>query len=429
MMQQDVTSAGPQQAERSPEVREVIGTPAGWVARNGTLLLTLVVLGLAVFASFYTYPTTLAGELVLTTVDPPRRLLARQDMEIQRVLVADRDTVTAGQTLIVASNGSARFEHVLYLEDQLIEHRGDDAVNLLDVKIPPTLVLGPIQESVYHFQDKQQLYRTLSVRRLDAFTSRELQSMIENAEGEIRQLRDLQIALEQQLIETRAALEREEQLRQEGLGDGDQLTRLRQRVDRAEENLQRNVGDLRSASFSIELMRNQIESFRSGRQGSTSQTGTELKEAYESLQRSVADWKRDYTVVSPVSGTVVLQPDVQEDNFLLKETMVATVLPRNAGNTIGIMKLHIRGSGKVAVGQRVVVRFPSWPSLEYGSVTGSVASVGVIPDGEFLTVEVTFPDGLTSSTGYRIESTPFMQGEASIIVERKSLIARLLNIG
>ncbi|MBB4077882.1 biotin carboxyl carrier protein [Lewinella aquimaris] len=428
-MQQDVTTAGPLQSERSPEVREVIGTPAGWVARNGTLLLVVIVLALGTFAALYTYPTTLVGEMVLTTVDPPRRLLARQDMEIQRVLVADRDTVSVGQTLIVASNGSARFEHVLYLEDQLIEHRGDDAPGLLDLNIPPTLVLGPIQESVYNFQDMQEVYRNLSIRRLDAFTSRELQTMIANAEREVVQLRNLQRALEQQLIQTRTALEAEVQLQQEGLGSADELAQAKQRLDRAEENLQRNTGNLRSVSFSIELMRNQIESYRSGRQGSTTQTASELKEAYQALQRTVATWKRDFTVVSPVSGTVVLQPDVREDNFLLKETMVATVLPLNAGNTIGVMKLHIRGSGKVSVGQRVVVQFPSWPSLEYGSVAGTVASVGVIPDGEYLTVEVTFPNGLLSSTGYRIESTPFMQGEATIIVERKSLIARLLNFG
>ncbi len=414
--------------EYANETREFIGKPAAWLVRHGTLLLTATVVALVSLASFYTYPTTLRGTLVLTTVDPPRQLEARQEMAIQEVLVPDRSVVQAGQTLVLAANSRARLENVMYLEDQLIEHRGEDADALLDLQLSPTLILGPLEESVYAFKEQQERYRNLTARRLDGYTSAELQRMIAQTERQVRQLRGQEAPLGDRLAGARLGLDRERQLASEGLQDGDQLELARERVERDEEAVQANAAALRAASFSIELMRNQIESYRSGRQGSTTGAAAGLKQAYDELQQAVANWKRDFTVVSPINGRVVFQPDVRADNFLPRGRLVATVLPLDAGTTVGRMQLDVTGSGKVAVGQEVVVHFLRWPHLEYGSVRGEIAKVGLVPVEHQLLVDVRFPAGMRTNTGFTLESAPYMEGEATIIVERQRLLARLLDV-
>lgn len=414
--------------ERSYEAREFIGKPAAWLVRNGTLGLVTAVLLLILLASFYSYPTTLQGSLTLTTVDPPRQLHARQEMGIEAVLVADRSVVQAGQTLVLATNSRARLEHVMDLEDQLIEHRGEDADALLRLELSPTLILGQLEESVYAFKEQQQRYRNLTARRLDGFTSAELTRMIAQSEGEVRQLRSQESGLEDLVAGARLAVEREKQLASEGLQDVAQLERAQDRLDRAEEELQAHTATLRAASFSIELMRNQIESYRSGRQGSINETAARLRQTYDELQLAVSNWKRDFTIVSPINGRVVFQPDVQQDNFLSQGRLIATVIPLEAGNTVGRMQLDVTGSGKVAVGQEVIVHFLRWPHLEYGSVTGQITRIGMVPVEHQIMVDVSFPDGLRTNSGFTLESTPFMEGDATIVVERQRLLARLLEV-
>ena len=411
----------------SPEVEAVIGRPAPWVARRGMLLLGVVVGVLLVAGAFYRYPTTLSGELVLTTVDPPRQLAAPRDMTLGRVLVADRDTVRAGQMLLLASESRARFEHVLALEDQLLLFRGANPVGLLDLAVSNRLLLGPLQDAVNVFQQRQEIYRSLADRRLDGYTSAELTNMIASSERELRQLRQGQAALEDRAARARAEVDREETLAREGLRNAERLAAARATLTAAEEALQERFGTLRSVSLSIELMRNQIEAYRSGQQGSSRQAAGDLSEAFEQLQAAVANWKREFTVVSPVTGVVLLQPEVKDGTYVRQEQLLATVLPSDAGTTVGRVLLPVAGSGRVQEGQEVVVAFDRWPVLEYGSVRGRVTSVGPVPVAGQLSLEVAFPNGLLTSTGGRIEGSPLMQGSAAVIVDRRRLLNRLLS--
>ncbi|WP_116124295.1 HlyD family efflux transporter periplasmic adaptor subunit [Lewinella sp. IMCC34183] len=413
--------------ERSQEVNEIIGTPAPWLTRNGTWMLAGIFLGLLLLTLNYQYPTTVRGELQLTTVDPPRRLEAKQDFDIQRVMVASGDTVEAGQTLLVARRGEARFEHVLYLEDELIGQSGVEPATLLELKIPATLVLGEMQDAVYRFQEKQELYRNLVARRLDAYTSTELQAMIARNERDVKALRSRQEQLKDQVVTARVELAREEELSSNGVAYTERLTAARERLERAEEDLQRTTGNLRSTNFASELMRNQIESYRSGQQGSSSQAAIELRTAYDDLHGALLRWKRNYTTESPVAGRVILSPEVREGTYVAEGKLLATVLPRDAGTTVGRMDLDVRGSGRVEAGQRVVIAFPKWPALEYGSVEGRVAEVGMVPADGKLPVRITFPGGLVTSTGQTIPADPFLQGEATVIIDRQRLLTRLLS--
>ena len=411
----------------SPEVEAVIGRPAPWVARRGMLVLSVIIGLLLVAGALYRYPTTLAGELVLTTVDPPRRLAAPRDMTLDRVLVANRDTVLAGQTLLLATDGRARFEHVLALEDQLLLYRGASPTGLLDLTIATKLLLGPLQDAVNDFQQRQEVYRNLADRRLDGYTSAELADMIGAKEREVRQLRRSQATLEDEAARARTEVDREETLQREGLRNADRLAAAHAALAEAEEALQERLGLLRSASLSIELMRSQIEAYRSGRQGSSWRAAAELSEAFEQLQAAVAGWKREFTVVSPVTGTVLLQPEVKNGTYVRQEQQLATVLPSNAGTTVGRVLLPVVGSGRLQEGQEVIVAFDRWPALKYGSVRGRVASIGLVPVDGNVSLEVAFPNGLATSTGGHIEGSPLMQGTATVIVDRRRLLSRLLD--
>ncbi|WP_116105655.1 HlyD family efflux transporter periplasmic adaptor subunit [Lewinella sp. IMCC34191] len=412
--------------QRSQEVEEIIGTPASWLTRNGTWVLAAVTLSLTLLASFYSYPTTVSGDLLLTTVDPPRQLAARQDIEIQRVLVADGEEVEAGQFILVAKQGSVKWEHVQYVDEQLIAIDSARADNLVDLKIPTTLTLGSLQDAVYTFLDRQELYRSLRGRRLEQYTTRELQEKITTADRSVESMQAEGEELQRSLELARAQLEQEEGLATNGTRYTERINAARRRAERAEEALQSHYANLRAARFEIEMMRNQIDAYRSGKQGSSEEAGKQLLQAYEDLAAAVATWNRNFTTTSPVSGTVVLNPAITEDSHVPEGELLATVFPLNAGSTLGRVEVDVLGSGRLEIGQRVVIEFPKWPALSYGTVAGRIDEIGLVPVDGKVPVLVSFPQGLVTSTGFTISPEPFLRGEASIIIDKRPLIRRLL---
>lgn len=415
--------------QRSQELEEIIGAPAGWITRNGTLLLSVIIVSLTLLTAFYHYPTTVTGHLVLTTVDPPRQLTSRQDAKIQRLLVADGEEVEAGQTLIVSEGDGAKWEHIQYLDDQVISADSVTDGELADLKMPQTLTVGSVQDIVYGFQDRQKLYRTLAAQRLERFTTPDLQRMIADNENRLRAYEQQSDLLAQRLEQTRDLLDQEVGMAASGAQYTERISTARRRVERAEEQLQQNNGDIRSTRFEIEMMRNQIDAYRSGRQSSTEQAALQLRQAFEELAEAVAAWNREHTTVSPVTGKVVLAPGLSEDSYVAEDKLLATVFPLNAGSTIGRIELDVRGSGRVERGQRVVIGFPKWPALEYGTVTGEVTEVGLVPVDGKIPLLVAFPEGLTTNIGFHIAAEPFLQGEATIVIDKRPLIRRLLGQG
>ncbi|MGB3801330.1 MAG: HlyD family efflux transporter periplasmic adaptor subunit [Lewinella sp.] len=413
---------------RSQEVDEIIGMPASWLTRNGIWVMAVVIVSLTLLASFYSYPTTVSGDLLLTSVDPPRQLTARQDIEIQRVLVADGQEVEAGQTLLVAKQGGVKWEQVQYVDDQLISIDSARAEELVDLDIPTTMSLGDLQDAVYDFQDKQELYRSLRARRLEQYTTQELTEMIAADERQIQVLQGEGEDLDRALNLARTQLDQESGLATNGVRYTERINAARRRVESAQGALQNNYSQLRSTRFEIEMMQNQINAYRSGRQGNSVQAGIQLRQSYDDLLTAVAVWNRDYTTTSPVTGQVVLSPAVNEDSHIPEGRLLATVFPLNAGSTLGRVGVDVRGSGRLKIGQRVIIEFPKWPALSYGTVTGEITEIGLVPDEGKVPVLVSFPDGLITNTGFGITAEPFLLGNATIIIDKRPLIRRLLGL-
>ncbi len=411
---------------RSQDVEEIIGTPPAWLAKSGTIILVIIIFLLVLMTSMYTYPDVVTGKLTLTTIDPPRPLRAPKDLLVDRVLIKDNDSVSAMQILVVAKTIAA-FDDVSSLDTRLFNPIDESDQGLANFDIPTNWNLGEIKEAVFEFREKQEIYKNLKDRRLDGLTTRELQRRIDQQERKIRTERARQGRLEDEMQRERERLTREEQLASDGLNNNQQLTLARRQVEIAEDNLQRSRAAVRAASFDIELMRNQIESYRGGLPSTLNQAADDLRNSYDALRAGVSNWMQKYTLVSPVKGVVILDREVRAEQYILQGTKVATIIPANPGDIIGRIDLPVRGSGAVDIGQKVMVRFASYPYLEYGSVEGRVVKKGNLQSEGRINVEVSFPKELLTTTGNRLEASPFMEGEASIITDDKPLLSRFLD--
>ena len=150
----------------------------------------------------------------------------------------------------------------------------------------------------------------------------------------------------------------------------------------------------------------------------------ELDNIRQQLKAQIDAWEKDYLIISPVEGRIVLYKYWSENQNITQSERVATVLPFDSTIVIGKSFIPFSSFSKVEVGQRVKVRLDNYSSQEYGHVEGRVQSISPIPEPEGYVVEIIFPNGLYSSYGIELKYVYQMTGTADVITKDIRLIHR-----
>ncbi|GIQ58261.1 hypothetical protein Flavo103_13970 [Flavobacterium collinsii] len=95
------------------------------------------------------------------------------------------------------------------------------------------------------------------------------------------------------------------------------------------------------------------------------------------------------------------------------------------------------GSGKVKVGQGVIVKLNNYPFNEYGSIKGRVRRISLVTNQQTLSdnqnkissylVDIDLPNGLKTNYGVELNFHAEAKGTAEIITEDRRLIERFFD--
>ncbi len=406
---------------RSEEVQEILGTPPSWLTRWGSLLGLITFVCLVFVGYTIKYPDSVESDIRVTSIDPPRRLVAERDLFIADILVQNEDTIQAGQTIIVFRTG-AQYRDVLALEQLLndVDIATDSA--LLALNIPADLILGNIQDGVYNFRDRQQDLRLAQSGRSGRTNDDELRRRIKREQNNILDERKQQEKLSRQIELVEQRLIREQNLLNARRSSIDRVRILEEEKLQYERSLQASESAVNKSEYEIGRMRREISNYQAGTRDNSFRASNSLREAYESLRSILEDWKKKNLLISPIDGIVLMDANLRSQQFVLSQTQLAIILPLNPKGIVGRIQLEVQGSGKVQVGQPVIVKFASYPFAEFGAVKGKVIYKGKIPTENNIPIEVGFPEGLRTTTGRTLEATQDMIGEAEIITEEKRVL-------
>lgn len=151
----------------------------------------------------------------------------------------------------------------------------------------------------------------------------------------------------------------------------------------------------------------------------------EFRSTTEQLLNNINSWELNYAIKSPIKGTVTFTKFWSINQNISSGEVVCTVIPETEDNILGKALLPLQNSGKVKTGQRVIVRFSNFPDQEFGIVNGTVSAISLVPlDGNY-TIEIAFPNGLTTNYRKTLPVSPEMQASAEIITDDLRLIERL----
>ncbi len=407
---------------RSDEVQEILGTPPGWLIRWGTILGLFALLLLGWGSYFYRYPDIVVADIVVSSKEPPRKLVTQKSGFIQEILIANEDTVKASQVLMVLKS-KAQFEDVLTLEDLMLTVKNTEDSTLLSFSPPRDLLLGEIQDLYYAFVEKQEALNHTGRSKLEDLSISQLRRQISKAQSSIdfEKRRKVNLTKEHKLVNERYI--REQNLLHEKLSTVARVRQLQEELLSLDRLIQGAESNIKSKEFEISILRKEISTYRTGSEISSSTASSELKDSFLKLRRGIEDWRKEYLVVAPMDGQVLITNQMlSKDQYVPNETELAVVLPINEDGIIGRVKLDLDGSGKVKIGQRAVVKLTSYPFEAFGAVIGEVTYKGKVPHNNSVPAEISFPEGLITTTERTIEPSPEMTGKAEIITEKKRFI-------
>ncbi|MEZ5044424.1 MAG: hypothetical protein R2828_31310 [Saprospiraceae bacterium] len=407
---------------RSEEVQEILGTPPSWLVRYGTTLALFTIVVIGWMAYFVKYPDTVTAEISVTSVDRPRTLVADRPAFISSILVENEDTVKAGQTLITFQS-KAKFEDIHILEDAILNVKDINIQDLVKFDPPKDLILGEIQDALYDFLEKKEAYELGASGKLENLSISQLNQEIRIARSGIEYEKKQKETMEKELAIANEKYIREQNLYQSKRNDLDRVRQAQEEALRIKRLLQGTEANIKNKEFEIEAIRRQINGYKEGSKQSKSSLANQLKESFITLRNRVDEWKKQYLVIAPVKGLAVIPMDISDKHYIEKDKDLVVIVPAGNSGIVGRMDLNIQGSGKVKAGQKVIVKFASYPFQEFGAVEGEVSRKGKIPtDKKKIEIEVIFPQGLSTTTGKTIEASQVMLGKAQIVTEEKRFI-------
>ncbi len=161
-----------------------------------------------------------------------------------------------------------------------------------------------------------------------------------------------------------------------------------------------------------------------------------LFNSYYDLLEAIKKWERTYVFVTPINGKVYFLNFLKNNDYIQSGQELFKIVPDN-NQMIGQVNLPENGSGKVKVGQGVIVKLNNYPFNEYGSIKGKVKRISLVTNQQTLSdnqnkinsylVDIDLPNGLKTNYGVELNFHAEAKGTAEVITEDRRLIERFFD--
>jgi HlyD family secretion protein len=365
------------------------------------------------------------ADFKLITKVAPKPVVARADGRLEKLLIANHQLVSSGQ-LLGFLESAAHHEEVLSLETELNVVRQlfeKDNFNGLDsLRLASYENLGDVQSSYQSF--RQQFAQLNSLLGKKYYNKK-----IELLKSDILELETMNDHQKSQynLYERDAALAESEFAMNQSLFKDKVIAKLD--LDKEESKLLAKRLPLKNIKTSILNNNAQIRS-KEKEIIDLEKQALEQKESFRqsinSLNSSIATWRNRYLLISPTAGKILYANNLQEKENVEINRELFQVFEINS-LYVGTLTIQQDNSGKIKIGQRVLIKFQSYPFEEYGMVEGNISSLPQLStdDNKLFFAFVELPNGLNTNHNKLLTYNYGMTASAEIITEDLRLIERI----
>jgi hypothetical protein len=416
-------------AERSEEVQSIIERMPTYWSKWVALCVGILIGGIILLGFLIKYPDTVDGQVSVTAVFAPVRLVANSNGRLI-LLQADKTQIEEGTVISYIESG-ANYRHILWVDSLL-----DNPVIFENeyYSFPDSLLLGDVASAYNAFILAYQQYRRVLASDIYATIRLNLQNQINSDKLVIENL-DEELKLKSNIL-----ADSEDRLKKDSILLHNQVI--------SEQDYQQQ----RASHLSLKESRLSLQSNRLLKRSEISRNMMEIQriqlEETENIERVYAEfiiqknalantvnlWKERYLQYSPVEGELEYLGFWRDNIFVQSGQELFTVIP-DKNNIVGEVMIPSFGAGKVEVGQTANIKINNYPFDEYGLIKGVVKSVSRITKkietsngvSDAYLVVIDFPEGTTTNFGKYLPLDFESKGTAEIITRRKRLIERLFD--
>lgn len=412
---------------RSEEVQEIISRPPQWILRWGMVLFFLVIVAGGFGTWLIRYPDIVSAPFSLTNADVPRKIIVRTDGKLLRLFVSDGQHVDVGEILGYSESiGDA--DQILKLQECIkkiyVVLRQENWNSIKHSNLQPYADLGELQPDFETFYQK---FNTIRGVIDNGFYQKKRKLLVEdyddlNAMSEVLR--------EQHVLQGKDLELAEDEFRvQEKLYQNKVIANIEYKREKA----RRLAREIPLKNLASALLQNKAAKVAKQKEileldNAMQEQKANFLQAVYSLNSSVAQWKKKYVLVAPVAGKISFSQPVHELEQFVNGQEIMTVEPLNTSYR-GIVKLPQHNLGKIAVGQKVLIKLDGYPYREFGLIEGRLSQVSEVPDKDSVYwAYVELHRRLVTRYGRVLPYRNGLKGSAEIVTVDRRLAERFFSL-
>jgi multidrug efflux pump subunit AcrA (membrane-fusion protein) len=409
-------------SQQSELMQEIVSDRPGFLSRWGNIVFLLLFILIGVACWFIKYPDTVQASGILTSINAPKSVISLMEGKLIKLNITENELVDKGQVLGFIES-TANHEDILALRSNL-----DTIQKLLDLhkveKIKEHFIDQPDQlgELQISYQVFSQAYLSFNNYLSDGFYLKKRAMLLKDKNNLSRlnqSLHEQRMLQEQDLTLVQKTFDANELLkRNEVISDFDYRLEQSKLINKKLVLPQIKSSIISNESQQIEKEKEIIEL-----ENSINQQKLIFQQSLNTFKSQIDEWKRKYILTAPINGKVTFTSFIQENQQLNLNQVVCFINPENSEYFAEVV-IPQSNFGKVAIGQKVLLRFQSYPSQEFGLLIGSVKFISTLPSENGYLAKVTFENGLTTTYGKKIQYRNGLLANAEIVTKDMRLLER-----
>jgi HlyD family secretion protein len=355
-------------------------------------------------------------------------VVARTTGYLSKLIVKDGDSVKTGDLLVVLQS-PANYQDVLGLEQKISTLDSLAPSVLMEFRPDMNLSLGDIQLNYSSFVQILKEYQFKNVEKFGEQNVAQLYQQIKNNDRQIKSEQDKMGPATNNLSLAKNRFDIAQKLYADKVIPLNELQEAKEKVNRFEQEIKEINSRVESyRGQKLQLERSILEIQQSTKQSNTTSYNN-LVESINQLKNVITQWKQRHLLMAPIDGKISFYNNFWAEKQDIKENdEVMAIIPAQDNEMIGMVELRMEGSGKVKEGQKVIIKFDSYPYQQYGVVEGLVMQKALLPKNNAqISVRVKLPKGLSTSYNQNLKFEQQMKGTAEIITEQRRFIERMFD--
>ncbi len=409
----------------SDEVQEVISIRPHWIVRKVNTIFLLILLLLLSLTWIIQYPDIIYATAELVSADPPKLVKARTEGKITRLFIENEQEVEKDQHLGCIEN-TADYNAVMQLRNWVLRAVLISGGKEYDQQ---TLAMFPALNNLGELQAPYQQFQAQLAVNGHALAKRYYQQKQNGLQKDLQYLASLKknAAQQWQLQREDQQMQKKEYDAYEKLANDKviaplELNQYKSRLINKEQGLEQLAAQITNTEISSQLKQKEILELQKQLTDQELQFHSSLLE----LKNEVEKWIQKYVLLAPAQGRVLLASALRENEWINEGQVLFHIQPRQSSVYVEIMAGQ-KGLGKVAEGQRVLLKVEGYPSNEYGYLQARVSHIATISNqrDSFL-LKAILVKGLQTNYGRPVFFRNGLSAQAEIITRDRRLIDRIM---